>query len=133
MTLRLITAGESHGPALTVTVEGLPERLLPAENDLQRVSAAKVEEIIGRPLSPYGAGKYMNELYADAFSRCYGIATIGLRSVHFVTLEGATRGPDALARAGDDRRAAIESSRASRRCHGGALTVPSRPRRRRTT
>ena len=39
----------------------------------------KVEDTIGRPLSPYGAGKYMNELYADTFGRCYGLETIGLR------------------------------------------------------
>ncbi len=39
----------------------------------------KVEEQIGRPLSPYGAGKYMNELYADVFGRCYGLETVGLR------------------------------------------------------
>jgi UDP-N-acetylglucosamine 4-epimerase len=39
----------------------------------------KVEQTIGRPLSPYGAGKYMNELYADVFGRCYGLETVGLR------------------------------------------------------
>ena len=39
----------------------------------------KVEETIGRPLSPYGAGKHMNELYADVFGRCYGFQTVGLR------------------------------------------------------
>jgi UDP-N-acetylglucosamine 4-epimerase len=39
----------------------------------------KVEEQIGRPLSPYGAGKHMNELYADVFGRCYGLEAIGLR------------------------------------------------------
>jgi UDP-N-acetylglucosamine 4-epimerase len=39
----------------------------------------KVEDTIGRPLSPYGAGKHMNELYADTFARCYGIEPIGLR------------------------------------------------------
>jgi UDP-N-acetylglucosamine 4-epimerase len=39
----------------------------------------KVEHEIGRPLSPYGAGKYMNELYADVFGRCYGLETVGLR------------------------------------------------------
>jgi UDP-N-acetylglucosamine 4-epimerase len=39
----------------------------------------KVEDTIGRPLSPYGAGKYMNELYADVFGRCYGLQTVGLR------------------------------------------------------
>jgi UDP-N-acetylglucosamine 4-epimerase len=39
----------------------------------------KVEDVIGRPLSPYAVTKYLNELYADVFGRCYGIATIGLR------------------------------------------------------
>jgi UDP-N-acetylglucosamine 4-epimerase len=39
----------------------------------------KVEHQIGRPLSPYGAGKHMNELYADVFGRCYGLETVGLR------------------------------------------------------
>ncbi len=39
----------------------------------------KVEEQIGRPLSPYAITKYVNELYADVFSRTYGIETIGLR------------------------------------------------------
>ena len=35
--------------------------------------------MIGRPLSPYAVTKYVNELYADVFGRCYGLATIGLR------------------------------------------------------
>lgn len=39
----------------------------------------KVEEIIGKPLSPYAVTKYVNELYADVFHRIYGIQTIGLR------------------------------------------------------
>jgi UDP-N-acetylglucosamine 4-epimerase len=39
----------------------------------------KVERVVGRPLSPYGAGKHMNELYADVFGRCYGLPAIGLR------------------------------------------------------
>lgn len=39
----------------------------------------KVEDKIGRPLSPYAITKYVNELYADVFSRTYGIETIGLR------------------------------------------------------
>ncbi|MFL1390249.1 NAD-dependent epimerase/dehydratase family protein [Pseudomonas tritici] len=39
----------------------------------------KVEAIIGKPLSPYAVTKYVNELYADVFSRCYGFNTIGLR------------------------------------------------------
>ena len=39
----------------------------------------KVEDKIGRPLSPYAVTKYVNELYADVFSKTYGIETIGLR------------------------------------------------------
>jgi len=39
----------------------------------------KVEEVIGKPLSPYAITKYVNELYADIFSRTYAMETIGLR------------------------------------------------------
>lgn len=39
----------------------------------------KVEENIGKPLSPYAVTKYVNELYADVFARGYGFKTIGLR------------------------------------------------------
>ncbi len=39
----------------------------------------KVEDEIGRPLSPYAVTKYVDELYAQVFSRCYGVATTGLR------------------------------------------------------
>lgn len=39
----------------------------------------KVESVIGRPLSPYAVTKYVNELYADVFARCYGMDSIGLR------------------------------------------------------
>jgi UDP-N-acetylglucosamine 4-epimerase len=39
----------------------------------------KVEDAIGRPLSPYAVTKHANELYADVFARCYGMNTIGLR------------------------------------------------------
>ncbi|HAQ17669.1 MAG TPA: LPS biosynthesis protein WbpP [Prolixibacteraceae bacterium] len=42
-------------------------------------SLPKEEEVIGRPLSPYAITKYVNELYADVFSRTYGIECIGLR------------------------------------------------------
>lgn len=42
-------------------------------------SSPKVEERIGNPLSPYAITKYMNELYADVFSKIYGIECIGLR------------------------------------------------------
>lgn len=39
----------------------------------------KVEENIGKPLSPYAVTKYVNELYANVFARSYGFETIGLR------------------------------------------------------
>lgn len=39
----------------------------------------KVESVIGKPLSPYAVTKYVNELYADVFARCYGTESIGLR------------------------------------------------------
>ncbi len=39
----------------------------------------KVEDKIGRPLSPYAVTKYVNELYADVFARTYGLQSIGLR------------------------------------------------------
>ena len=42
-------------------------------------SMPKVEDIIGKPLSPYAITKYVNELYADIFSKSYGLETIGLR------------------------------------------------------
>src|SRR4051812_3363436 len=51
----------------------------------------KVEHEIGRPLSPYGAGKYMNELYADVFGRCYGLETVGLR---YFNVFGPRQDPD---------------------------------------
>ncbi len=39
----------------------------------------KIESAIGNPLSPYAVTKYVNELYADVFARCYGMQSIGLR------------------------------------------------------
>lgn len=42
-------------------------------------SLPKVEGVIGNPLSPYAVTKHVNELYADVFSKTYGIETIGLR------------------------------------------------------
>lgn len=39
----------------------------------------KIEDLIGKPLSPYAVTKYVNELYADVFSRAYGFSAIGLR------------------------------------------------------
>jgi UDP-N-acetylglucosamine 4-epimerase len=43
------------------------------------ISLPKIEDQIGKPLSPYAITKYVNELYADVFSKTYGIETIGLR------------------------------------------------------
>ncbi|MDO6491482.1 MULTISPECIES: SDR family oxidoreductase [unclassified Cellulophaga] len=42
-------------------------------------SLPKVEDKIGRPLSPYAITKFVNELYADIFSKTYGLETVGLR------------------------------------------------------
>ncbi len=42
-------------------------------------SLPKVEDVIGKPLSPYAITKYVNELYADVFKRTYDFNTIGLR------------------------------------------------------
>lgn len=51
----------------------------------------KVEENIGNPLSPYAVTKYVNELYADVFSRTYGFKTIGLR---YFNIFGKRQTPD---------------------------------------
>lgn len=51
----------------------------------------KVEQIIGRPLSPYAVSKYVNELYADVFTRCYGFKTTGLR---YFNVFGKRQDPD---------------------------------------
>jgi len=51
----------------------------------------KVEDVIGRPLSPYAITKYVNELYADMFSRTYGMETIGLR---YFNVFGRRQNPD---------------------------------------
>jgi len=42
-------------------------------------SLPKIEDIIGKPLSPYAVTKYVNELYAQVFSKTYAIESIGLR------------------------------------------------------
>lgn len=42
-------------------------------------SLPKVEDVIGKPLSPYAITKYVNELYADVFSKTYAMECIGLR------------------------------------------------------
>jgi len=51
----------------------------------------KVEELIGRPLSPYAVTKYVNELYADVFARCYGLESTGLR---YFNVFGPRQDPD---------------------------------------
>lgn len=42
-------------------------------------SLPKVEDIIGKPLSPYAVTKYVNELYAEVFGKTYGLQSVGLR------------------------------------------------------
>jgi UDP-N-acetyl-D-galactosamine dehydrogenase len=59
--------------------------------DSQRLP--KVEDRIGRPLSPYAVTKYVNELYADVFARCYGLPSIGLR---YFNVFGPRQDPRAL-------------------------------------
>ena len=54
-------------------------------------SLPKVEDIIGKPLSPYAITKYVNELYADIFSRTYGMECIGLR---YFNVFGRKQNPD---------------------------------------
>ncbi|MBT8185666.1 MAG: SDR family oxidoreductase [Eudoraea sp.] len=54
-------------------------------------SLPKVEDKIGKPLSPYAITKYVNELYADVFSKTYGIETIGLR---YFNVFGRFQDPD---------------------------------------
>jgi len=51
----------------------------------------KVEDRIGRPLSPYAVTKYVNELYADVFARCYDLQSIGLR---YFNVFGPRQDPD---------------------------------------
>lgn len=51
----------------------------------------KVEETIGKPLSPYAVTKYVNELYADVFARAYGFESIGLR---YFNVFGARQDPN---------------------------------------
>lgn len=54
-------------------------------------SLPKVEDIIGKPLSPYAITKYVNELYANNFKRTYGLDTIGLR---YFNVFGRRQDPD---------------------------------------
>jgi len=51
----------------------------------------KVEDVIGKPLSPYAITKYVNELYAEIFYKTYGLNTIGLR---YFNVFGRKQDPD---------------------------------------
>ena len=51
----------------------------------------KVEDLIGKPLSPYAVTKYVNELYAEVFARSYGFNTVGLR---YFNVFGQRQDPD---------------------------------------
>lgn len=51
----------------------------------------KVEDVIGRPLSPYAITKYVNELYADVFAKTYGMECIGFR---YFNVFGRKQSPD---------------------------------------
>jgi len=51
----------------------------------------KREDVIGAPLSPYAVTKYVDELYASVFARCYGLPVIGLR---YFNVFGARQDPD---------------------------------------
>ncbi len=51
----------------------------------------KVEDVIGKPLSPYAVTKLVNEQYADVFARAYGFKTIGLR---YFNIFGAHQDPN---------------------------------------
>lgn len=51
----------------------------------------KVEDQIGKPLSPYAVTKYVNELYADVFCKTYGLESIGLR---YFNVFGPRQDPD---------------------------------------
>ena len=51
----------------------------------------KVEDEIGKPLSPYAITKYVNELYADVFAKTYGMQCIGLR---YFNVFGKRQTPD---------------------------------------
>lgn len=51
----------------------------------------KQEDHIGKPLSPYAVTKYVNELYAEVFARCYGFTAIGLR---YFNVFGPRQDPD---------------------------------------
>jgi UDP-N-acetylglucosamine 4-epimerase len=54
-------------------------------------SLPKVEDVIGNPMSPYAITKYVNELYANIYSKVYGVQFIGLR---YFNVFGPKQNPD---------------------------------------
>ncbi|WP_289055499.1 SDR family oxidoreductase [Carboxylicivirga marina] len=88
-----------------VNVSGYINILIAArDNDVKRIVYAassstygdstnlpKVEDIIGKPLSPYAITKYVNELYADVFAKLYDMQIIGLR---YFNVFGRRQDPD---------------------------------------
>ena len=66
---------------ITAKDEGVDRFLFAASSSTygDNTKLPKVEDNIGKPLSPYAITKYVNELYADVFSNIYGLRTIGLR------------------------------------------------------
>ena len=101
----------------------------------------KVEDAIGRPLSPYAVTKLVNELYADVFARCYGMQSIGLR---YFNIFGARQDPDGayaaviprwiramlVGRGGRDQRRRRDEPRLLLRRQCGAGESPGRRHRR---
>jgi UDP-N-acetylglucosamine/UDP-N-acetylgalactosamine 4-epimerase len=57
------------------------------------VELPKVEDRLGRPLSPYAVTKYVNELYASVYNRSFGIRTIGLRYFNVFGKKQDPKGP----------------------------------------
>ena len=92
-------------PTNEINVSGFLNMLIAAkENNIKRFVYAssssvygdhpdlpKTEDNIGKPLSPYAVSKYTNEVYAEVFSRLYGIETIGLR---YFNVFGKRQDPD---------------------------------------
>jgi UDP-N-acetylglucosamine 4-epimerase len=73
----------------------------------------KVEDEIGRPLSPYAVTKYLNELYADVFDQCYAMTTIGLR---YFNVFGPRQDPEGAY-------AAVIPRWAAAMLHGAPITI----------
>jgi UDP-N-acetylglucosamine 4-epimerase len=80
----------------------------------------KIEDQIGRPLSPYAVTKYVNELYAEVFDRCYDMATIGLR---YFNVFGPRQDPDGAYAAVVPRWAAAMQSGAPITIYGDGETT----------